>query len=279
MVTSVSTLAPIAIETQQPSKPAPCGNAFGHVFKVIFDGISDAAKGVVEGAKKVVWAVFQIKEDPSALQQGIKLANFGLMGMGAVIGHHKFIGNFNKDSNIASDLIDALQIVSDADYFFNARFIDDIKDGRYMNILARIAFVISDVGTTILWAAELGILQLGKIVEVMGKVPVLNMIAKIPLSHVVNKATLVGYALWVADAFQRIIMKETFADKLQAILDLAQCGLEVTIRVFVIFGGTNPIVLITLGVTAAGFGAATFLYKTYQGQKKEENGIQVAAAA
>lgn len=263
---------PIEIGKDEQKQRFPRINNFlGHTVHFIGDTLDKTVMAVKFCVVNTLITLNAIKLDADAFCKV-----FRGLGYGFIVLKECGVEVLQKLNTRAADvvnLIDAVQIFSDIQYFATLQFLDD----SIPQVIGRTCLAAADVGGVLLWAEELGFGP-SRIAAAIGSVRCFSFITLIPLGHIVTGFTGVGFFFMGADAAWRLyqtVGKTTEEDpnlsvkRIKAALDLTWCGLEVigkiTVLVTAVFITTAyaPLIIGVLGVISAGVGLTAFVYGFY----------------
>lgn len=248
----------------------------GRTVHVVECAAEDLAGAVYAVVREVVNILNEMRNDCNAVAgffRGVGYTLLALKERGVIV-----LSALDLRAASVVNLIDALQIFADLDYFLNRRWLDErgVRKVSYFDVVAHVALAIADVGGAVLWLEELGF-ALSKAVNAIGNVRVFRFVPLIPLGTIVTGVVGVGFAFLGADALWRL--GKTFVTdevdpnanpkRIKALLDLGWCAAEVVGKIIVVAGALSlipaapPVVIAALGITAAGFGLASFAYGVY----------------
>lgn len=222
----------------------------------VASGIKKTGQRISLYSRKVVAYVTALKNDSNSLVSLIRVSGYIFTGYNFARGRFTDPNRSNILTQ-SSDMIETAQIFSDIDYLLNRKY---KNDGKWA-IAGNVSLFFSDICGVFLWLNELTVIQLAKISNALGKVPVLKVLAKVTLINVVKCTYTAGYALLGFDAIYRLVHEKETIKKRQAALDLASCTAEVAFGIFLLSGGTSVPLYISFGIVAAGLGFAAFLHK------------------
>lgn len=234
------------------------GSCCGHAYKVISDGVSDVASGVFSGTKKMVHTLGHLRLDANAFSKMLKLSTYAFTAVEAAMGRPGMFAIASKRILMTDGIMDSFQCLDQIGYFGMGKH----KGDSIYNILGNVSFGVVGVGGIALLLEEVTLINLSKIGEAIGSIPVFGMATQlgVGLGTIVSSAVGIAFAFWGANAIRDIVQSDDPQENTKAWLMLTWCVSEVALKVFVVAGGTNPVGLIALGTIAAVLGITTFLY-------------------
>lgn len=238
----------------------------------IVEELKNAPRAVADAAMSVVVSTLEIlngiKNDANALAAFFRGVGYGIMGLQEF--NIRVLPKLDSRSAVTVNLIDALQIFADIDYFFNSRW----KDDSALTIAGRVVLSIADVVGAAMWMEELGV-GLSRAVAAIGQVRYFSFVPLIPLGTITTGFVGVGFLFLGANAAvdlykMRHVTKAEDPNiqirRLRCLMDLSAFSLEVIGKVTAIALATSiipvalPGVVAGLGLAAASFGLLGFAY-------------------
>lgn len=251
----------ISAFTQQKCHRSSCGSMSGRVFREIGEGISDGAKGVFEGARKVVMAFGQVRCNASAFSRALGLSVNAFSAMGMAFGTAGAYAAAAKRFVVTRNIIDTVQVLGPVSYFGQGKY----RAESIYNSLSNAAFLFAGTLGVVNLLSEVSLVNLAKVSDAFGKIPVLGQAAGfVSLGSVITGAVGIGFAFLGADAIKRIVTEEERAEKARGWVDLAWSVSEVALSVFMLSGCTSVPGMLILGSTALTLGISSYLYGVYQ---------------
>lgn len=255
------------------------GCFLGRMVEVINTAANAVAGTIMFLAVKTLDILNSIKNDCNALASFFRGAGYALMGLrecGVTV-----LSQFKGRAVETVNLIDAVQILGDAEYFFTGKW----KDDSAPQLLGRIALAFADVAGLAMWMEELGF-GLSRAATAIGNVRGFSFVPKIPLGDITSGVVGAGFFLLGTDAAWRLYKTRNDTEKtdrnvsvkrIKAILDMTWCGFEVAGKVVVVAAALSiipaaaPGVVATLGVSAACFGLIGFSYGVYNRKRLDDS--------
>lgn len=261
-----------------PSAHHCSGSCKGHVFKVIKEGVTDVALGVLDGARRVIRAFGQVRIDANTFCRALKLGAYAFSTVELAIGSPGIFTNLSNQLLLTDNINDIFQTFDPLNYFVSGKFKNDSLKDNIWNILGNTAILAASVGGIVLLAGELTLEGLSKISAATGGLSAFGGMvtqAMTILGPAVGAGIGVGFVFLGADAIRRIVQSDAREKKTKAWLDLAWCAVEVVSKIFVVtsvvVGSVNPIGLIVLGSIASVTGIVAFFYGvSARGKEKEQ---------
>jgi len=263
-------------EAQSARPPLACDNAnrtghgFGHTFKV---KVSAAATKVKEAVGTVFKGLAGVISEPCELGRMLRFIGYGLLGLGHATGQPNFMNTLQDRTGHADGILDSTYILGDFSYWLGGGVRKDVtdEDGKFRgdkicSPLGRVAFTVGNIGGVGLLLDSVGLINLGKWAESIGKIPFLGFITKVSLVTVVRAAVGIAYTFFAVDSIMKMIdLKNENSDKkrIHAGFKLLHCIAEVAFKIVVLAGGTAISTIAPLGMLAAGTGVLSYLYHIY----------------
>lgn len=232
----------------------------------------DIGNGLQIGAKKVAEGFASVFKDANAFGRLLRLGINTFSAIEMVIGKPGAFSRASERFLNTESVIDSLQAIDSVGYFVSRKDRED----SISNVLSNAAFLAAGVGTIVLFLGEVTLINLSKIGESLGRLPVFGMmkVAGFSLGNLVTGAIGIGFLFAGADAIHRVIHSDNRFDRTKAWLDLAWSIAEVAKCTLMLVGLTNPVVLLTFGSVAAGLGITAFLYGiSVEEQKKSTRAV------
>lgn len=260
MTTDTIALNPMGIHAEMSLRSEPqrdenknfLGRAWTHIRKET----TSIGQGIKGGVQKTIKLIAEAKNDSSTIVNLLKMAGYIFAGI-------SFKGGASTSLAAASEMADTVQIFADVDYFVNQKYKE--KGETAFTIAGTFSILAAEVGGVALWLGQLGVINLAKISESIGRIPVIGVVSKVALGSIAKGFAVVGFTFLGADAVYKMTKSQTGVQRRQSILDLARSVAEVAFGVAILAGaftGVAGIVAFAVcGVITAGIGVVRYLHK------------------
>lgn len=233
--------------------------------------ICSIASNIFEGMRIVFVKFGQMRMDANTwgriIQLGVHAFSIAEIALSRPGSYAHISARLGKTKNV----IDTMQALDGVHYFASKK-----TDKSAANYAGNSAMIVASAGLGIEILDRCKLLNLGKIAEKIGSVPVLGAVTRIGLSfgQVCAGFAALGYGFFAMDALDRLIDAKNVDEKRQAWIDLAWFVAEVAATIFAAFAGTCIVGVIGFGVTGALLGTASYLHAIAVKERQAE----VAAA-
>lgn len=227
----------------------------------------------VKAFKEIAQVAQDIKDNPNSVVKALKITVFSTMLARQLTNNPAIAESFTSRVAKANGLVDVFNTVPDANYFVSGAY----KKDNIADNIANGIFLGADIAGIGFWLEDLQLPLLGKISELVGKIPVLNQIP-FSLSQAVTGAVGAAFAFLGVGAVIKLAQAykgDKNIDKTQAWLDLAWAVVEVVSKTFILLGLAQIAIfgtfgLVGLGIAGSALGIASSVYGSYAERAKQQ---------
>lgn len=232
-------------------------DAAGRVYTIVKKG----CHAITQLFGQMVDIAARVTGSAEGLQKAVQFTAFAVMANQIYSGSVGDCGTKVCDSmNKVDSFIDLTGICRDLPAFLNGSAQEDIAKGHKFAFMSKVSLFLADIGSIGLWLGEVGVINLGKCAASIGRLPIFSLVQKISLLAFTRTVAMFGFGFLGINALIRLGNGENVTTHL---LTLTQCVAEVALKTFLIAGCVNPVTHVALGLVAAGFGLASFIYGEY----------------
>lgn len=224
---------------------------------------SNASNPFIKGVDKVADGARAVKDSTEGLYATLQTTSYLLMGGEALFGASKPVTTTLMHMSASINVIDFMEIFSVGNYVASGAALQDCKKGFVCRFIGSISFAIGTIGGIALWFAELGFYNLAKAAAAIGSIPVIGVVAAIPLLPFVCATVALGYALFAGHALQGLLKATNKHQVVKGVIDIVSRVANVALFVLIPIPGINLPAVIVLGIIAKGLGLVSFLYEHY----------------
>ncbi|NGX41777.1 MAG: hypothetical protein K940chlam7_00049 [Chlamydiae bacterium] len=299
---TVASLDPTSTLSSSFIKHHQCsGNCNGHAFKLIYEGVADVALGVLDGAKRVIRAIGQIRMNVNCFGRALKLGVTVFSTIELAAGRPGIFTTVSERFLTTDEIIDTFQVFEQSRYFIGKEHVKGELQENIWNIIANAILLAAGVGGLVFLAGEMVMKGLAKVSSSIGGHAAYGIATQVfaVVGKVVGGLIGVGFLALGGDAVRRIVQtskeilkaeadqenaktdqekakieqeKTKFVqNRRKAILDLIWCVTEVALKVLTVaLCITNPWILCAAIAVSSLTGCITFLYRKSVEDRQEE---------
>lgn len=227
-----------------------------NLLETVEHGICSIAKNVFERMRLLLVGSGQIRTDANAFGRVVQLvvhlfslAEIALMKPGSY-------AHISSRLGVTKNIIDAVQTLEGIRYFGSKS-----SEKTAVKSLGNAAMFVASVGLGMEVLDKCKLLNLGRIAEKIGSVPVLGAATRLGVSfgQVCCGFAAFGYIFFAVDAIERLIEAKDGNEKRRAWIDLAWLVAEIAATCFLIFASSCMVGVIGFGITACVLGTVSYL--------------------